>query len=85
LLAFLREVAVVEVARDVLEPLRREPGFSEGVLLVTNLLAEERRDDLLVEPLFKKVLPGLSMVFFASAARAALAAVGRLKRDAAES
>ncbi len=53
--------------------------------MLTGLLADEKIKDLLAEVLFEKLVRGVAMDFFDSAARAALAAVGRLKRAAAES
>ena len=82
---FLIEVTVLDLGKEAEVPLILEPGLLSGVLLITDLLADETMEILFAEALFKKILPGVSMDFFDSAARAALAAVGRLKRAVADS
>ena len=95
LLAFLKDFVVLEVVKDALESLRREVALSGRALLATNLsvveimagllvvtLSVEIREDLLIIVLLESVLVGL--FFFASASRAALALVGRLRRDERE-
>lgn len=62
-----------------------DPALFDGVLLATDLLADERMETLLAEARLRKLLPEVSIDFFDSAARAALAAVGRASRETAES
>jgi hypothetical protein len=83
------EVAVLDFGREAELSWILELGLLDGVVLATDSLADERMETLLAEARLRKllpgVLPGLTIVFFDSAARAALVAVGRLKRDAADS
>ena len=85
----LMEAAVLDFGMEAELSLAPGPGLLDRLVLVMDLLADERMETLLAEVRLRKLLPGvllgLTIVFFDSAARAALAAVGRLKRDAADS